>query len=319
MSPRERIGLVLAVVGVLLVIATVIVSVLRIRKPEKDWRELSLRVKSWWFMVVIFFGALLADHRVAILLIGFMSYMALKEYLSLIPFKRQVRRLMFWCYLAIPIQLIWVWNVWYMMFIIFIPVYLFLWLPSRAVITGHTEGFIRSVATLHWGVMLLVYSLSHAAYLLVLPPHVNPQGGGAGLLCFLVLLTQANDILQYLWGKSLGKRKVVPKVSPGKTWAGLIGGVATTTLAGWLLAPWLTPFTGWERWAVGAIIGLAGFAGDVNLSALKRDMGVKDSGSLLPGHGGLLDRVDSLTFAAPLFFHFTIYLHKMWPGIGGGG
>lgn len=124
-----------------------------------------------------------------------------------------------------------------------------------------------------------------------------------------MLLTQLNDVAQYLWGKSLGRHKIVPKVSPNKTWAGFLGGVATTTLLAWLIAPWLTPLTEMESVLAGLLIGVCGFVGDVVISALKRDIGVKDSGSLLPGHGGILDRLDSLTYTAPLFFHFIRYLH----------
>ena len=317
MSPRERLLIVFAAVGAVLLGATVLVAVMKGRQPDRDLRELELRVRTWWLMIGVFFGALLWDDRAALGLWALICFLALKEFLSLVPFRHQARRLMFWCYLAIPLQFVWVSMAWYLLFIIFIPVYLFLALPVRAVMLGHTEDYVRTVATLQWGVMLLVFCLSHAAFLLVLPEHVNPVGGGAGLLVFLVVLTQLNDVLQYVWGKSIGNRKVAPSVSPGKTWGGLIGGVLSTTVVAGLLAPFLTSFSGWEGWGAGFVIGVAGFAGDVNLSALKRDIGVKDSGSLLPGHGGLLDRVDSLTFTAPLFFHYTVYLHKMFPELGG--
>jgi phosphatidate cytidylyltransferase len=98
-------------------------------------------------------------------------------------------------------------------------------------------------------------------------------------------------------------------VSPGKTTEGLVGGVATTLALALALAPWLTPFTRPQAVAAGLIIGVGGFVGDVVVSALKRDLGIKDSGTLLPGHGGILDRIDSLTYTAPLFFHLVWYLH----------
>jgi phosphatidate cytidylyltransferase len=128
--------------------------------------------------------------------------------------------------------------------------------------------------------------------------------GGTGLVLYLLVLTEFNDIAQYVWGKLLGRRKVVPTVSPGKSWAGLLGGVASTFVVAVLLAPWLTPLAVNHACVVGILIGLGGFFGDVTISALKRDLGIKDSGSVLPGHGGILDRVDSLTFTAPLFLHF---------------
>ncbi len=157
--------------------------------------------------------------------------------------------------------------------------------------------------------MTTVFSISHVAFLLVLPAENNPAAGGAGLVLFLVFLTQFNDVGQYIWGKVLGQHRVIPKVSPNKTWEGLIGGVATTTALAALLASWLTPLDLKEAILAGLLIGLGGFVGDVTISALKRDVGAKDSGSLLPGHGGILDRIDSLTYTAPLFFHFVYYLH----------
>lgn len=289
--------------------ASLIVAFLKARRPDGDYGELVARVRSWWVMAGVFSAAILVSPTVSLFFLGFISFLALKEYLSLIPTRREDRRVLIWAYLAIPVQFYWAGVAWYGMFIIFIPVYLFLLLPLRMVTIGETAGFLRAAGTLHWGLMLTVFNLSHMAYLLVLPESNNPAGGVAGLVLFLMFLTQFNDVMQYVWGKTLGRHKIIPKVSPKKTWEGFLGGVASTTLLAWLLGPLLTPLSGWEAPAAGLLIGLAGFVGDVNLSALKRDLGVKDSGSLIPGHGGILDRVDSLTFTAPLFFHFLYYLH----------
>jgi phosphatidate cytidylyltransferase len=299
----------LAGIFVILVVASSVVFLLRRAHPDKDYTELAARVNSWWIMAGVFAAAMALDRTLSIVFLGFVSFLALKEYFSLIPTRRADRRVLFWAYLAIPAQFWWVYTGWYGLFIIFIPVYLFLLLPMRMVLIGETSGFLRAAGSLHWGLMLTVFNLSHMAFLLALPETVNPAGGGAGLVLFLMFLTQFNDVAQYVWGKTLGKHKIIPKVSPKKTWEGFIGGVATTTAAAWLLAPHLTPLTGWEGPVAGLLIGLAGFVGDVNISALKRDLGIKDSGSLIPGHGGVLDRVDSLTFTAPLFFHYLYYLH----------
>jgi phosphatidate cytidylyltransferase len=160
---------------------------------------------------------------------------------------------------------------------------------------------------MHWGMMTTVFALSHIAYLLTLPG--SETKAGALLVVFLVALTELNDIAQYLWGKSLGKIKVTPKVSPNKTLAGLLGGVFTTKLLAVILGPVLTPMNRYYSFAAGLVIGLSGFCGDVVMSAIKRDFGVKDSGKLLPGHGGILDRLDSLIYTAPLFFHFYYYFY----------
>ncbi|MCG8427955.1 MAG: phosphatidate cytidylyltransferase, partial [Chromatiales bacterium] len=277
-------------------------------RPERDCRELEQRIRSWWNICVLMLGAILLGGATALLLFAFISYMALKEYLSLIPTRRSDRRVLFWAYLTIPLQYYWASIGWYGMFIIFVPVYAFLLIPVRKVLIGETEDFLRSMGTIHWGLMTTVFSLSHAAFLLALPEHISPAGG-AGLLIYLVVLTEFNDVAQYIWGKRFGISKVVPGISPGKTWAGLIGGAATTLTLAIACASFFTPFTLLEAVGAGLIIGVTGFFGDVVISAVKRDIGIKDSGNLIPGHGGILDRVDSLTFTAPLFFHYIYYLH----------
>jgi phosphatidate cytidylyltransferase len=296
-------------IGGLLAIASLITLLLIRRRPERDYTELWLRIKTWWLIVAVFAVAVLFNRTVSVIVLGFVSFLAFKEYLSLVPTRRADHRVLFWAYLAIPIQFYWVWIAWYGLFIIFIPVFMFLILPMRMILIGETSGFLRAIGTLQWGLMITVFGLSHAAYMLVLPTEINPAGGAMGLLIYLVFLTEFNDVAQYLWGKSFGKRKVVPKVSPNKTVAGFLGGVLTTTALAVTLAPFLTPLSRDEALGAGLLIGLAGFVGDVTISALKRDIGVKDSGSLLPGHGGILDRLDSLTYTAPLFFHYVYFLH----------
>lgn len=293
----------------LLSVATAIIYTLPLTQPEKDNTELKQRINTWWIMVSLFAIAILLHRTVALVFFAFVSFLALKEYLSLIPTRQSDRRVLFWAYLAILIQYFWIYINWYGMFLIFVPVYMFLFLPMRMVMLGETQGFLKAVGTLHWGLMLTVFSLGHVAYLLMLPPQGNPIAGSAGLLFYLVFLTEINDISQYVWGKSLGKHKVLPTVSPNKTWEGLLGGISTTVTLAVAIAPWLTPFTILHSLAIGLLIGLTGFIGDVTISALKRDLNIKDSGNILPGHGGILDRIDSLTYTAPLFFHFTVYFY----------
>jgi phosphatidate cytidylyltransferase len=297
----------LAAIFAVLALASVIVWLLQRSAPEKDYRELRQRVRSWWIMASVFAGALSVSRSLSLVFFGLTSFLALKEYFSLIPTRRADRRVLFWAYLAIPAQYYWVAQAWYGMFIIFIPVYAFLFLPMRMVMIGETQNFARAAASIHWGLMTTVFSISHVAFLLVLPEAQGAVAGGAGLVLFLVLLTESNDVAQFVWGKRFGRHKIVPKVSPNKTWEGFIGGVLTTAGLSVLLAPGLTPLQPADALVSGVLIGLAGFVGDVVVSALKRDIGVKDSGSLIPGHGGILDRIDSLTYTAPLFFHFVRY------------
>ena len=292
-----------------LALATIVTAALGWLRPGLDLSELKARIRTWWGMAALFSVAMVLSRTVSLVFLGFVSFLALKEYFSLIPTRRADRAVLAFAYLAIPIQFYWVGIAWYGMFVIFIPIYMFLLLPVPMLVIGETQGFLRAVGTLHWGLMANVYSISHAAFLLALPPAGNPAAGGAGLLLYLVLLTEGNDVAQFLWGKALGRRKVIPRVSPNKTWEGLIGGIATTVVLGLALAPFLTPLDRPHALAAGLLIGLAGFAGDLTVSALKRDLGIKDSGTMLPGHGGVLDRLDSLTYTAPLFFHFVRYFY----------
>ena len=292
-----------------LVIASVLVRLLRRARPDGDFKELGQRVRSWWIMVGVFSLALLFDRTVSLAFFCLVSILAFREYMSLVPTREADRRVLPWAYLAIPLQYLWIWDNWFGMFIIWIPVYVFLFLPARMVLIGETKGFLRAAGTIHWGLMTTVFSVSHVAFLLVLTTPGSPARDGPGLVLYLVLLTQCNDVAQFIWGKSFGRHKIVPRVSPNKTVEGFVGGLVTTTALAWALAPWLTPLTTVQSIASGVLIGLSGFIGDVVISSLKRDIGTKDSGTLLPGHGGLLDRLDSLTYTAPLFFHFIRYLH----------
>jgi phosphatidate cytidylyltransferase len=294
---------------VLLVIASLAVRVMQARKPAADYSELAARIRTWWVIILLLGTALLLPPLAGIVLFAFISYLAFKEYITLIPTRRADHRVLFLAYLAIPLQYYWVAIGWYGVFIVFIPVYVFLLLPLRMVLIGEMEGFIRAAGTLHWGLMVTVFSLSHAAYLLALPASGNPVAGGQGLLLYLLVLTELNDVAQYIWGKTFGRHKVLPKVSPKKTVEGLLGGILTTIIAAVILAPFLTPLRPWEAACMGLILGLGGFFGDVTISAVKRDLRIKDSGTILPGHGGILDRVDSLTFTAPLFFHLLYFMH----------
>jgi len=299
----------LAGIWIILFIASAIVFALTKTKPDKNYRELALRTKSWWVMIGIFTFAMLTSRTVSLWFLGFISFLALKEFFSMIPTRRADRRVLFWAYIAIPIQYYWAAINWYGMFIIFIPVYAFLFLPMRMIITQKTEGFLKAAGTIHWGLMTCVFSISHTAYLLVLPPLPASPAGGTGLLLCLAFLTQFNDVAQYVWGKLFGRHKILPVVSPKKTWQGFIGGVLTTVIAAMVIAPYITPFDSIHAAFAGLLISVTGFIGDVTISAIKRDIGVKDTGAIIPGHGGIMDRIDSLTYTAPLFFHFTYYFY----------
>lgn len=268
--------------------------------------ELRQRLHTWWGLAVVLLSAILLQDQWIAILWGFISFVALREYISLIPLRQADRPALWACFLSIPLQYYWVAIKWYGMFIIFVPVYMLLILPILLMMGGQTKGFLHAAGRLHWGLMITVFSVSHAAFLQGLP--TDPNMGASLLLC-LLFLTSFNDIAQYIWGKSLGRHKITPSISPNKTWEGFLGGVFTTTLLMVVIAPYLTPLKPASAVAAGLIISVGGFLGDLSISAIKRDVGIKDSGNALPGHGGILDRLDSLMFTAPLFFHFVRYFH----------
>jgi phosphatidate cytidylyltransferase len=297
-------GLILA----LLVVASLVLAVIRRLRPGLELGEVAARVRSWWVMAAVFFGALAVTPLVSLAFFAFMSFWAMKEYVTLLRTRPADHRALFLAFSSIPLQYYWIARSWYGMFIIFIPVYMFLVLPFRLVLSKETAGFVASCSQIQWGLMAFVFGLSHLAFLLVLPVAAVPPVGGRTLLLFLVFVVEMSDVLQFLWGKSLGRHRIIPSVSPNKTWEGAVGGILSASALS-LLIRFLTPFSSGETFGVALLVTVAGFCGGAVMSAVKRDFGVKDFGAVIPGHGGVLDRVDSLCYAAPLFFHYVRYFH----------
>lgn len=301
----ELVFIILLIVG-LLSLASVILFIAGKMFPKANLAELKSRTKSWWIMSAIFIGAIFISYKISYFFLAFLSFVAFRELYSVLGFRDSDRRAIFWALLAIPVQYYLAYIGWYGAFITFIPVGMFLLLPLRMVLKGETKGITKSMALLQWILMLSVFGISHLAYLLSLPDLEGFGAGGRGLLMFLIFLTEINDVMQFVWGKMLGKHKIVPKVSPNKTWEGFIGGIISTTAIGYLLG-FLTPLSTLQVLLVSFLIAIAGFAGDIVVSAVKRDRGIKDMGNTIPGHGGVFDRIDSLSYTAPVFFHFVYH------------
>jgi phosphatidate cytidylyltransferase len=305
--------LMLGGVVVLLILSSILGLVLARRVSEESSRlvvaNLNARIRSWWTMVAVFVVALATGGIGSVVLFAFLSFVALREFITLTPTRRGDHRTLFWAFfIFVPIQYLLVGFQWYGLFAIFIPVYAFLFIPMRSALAGDTEDFLARTAKIQWGLMIAVYCVSHAPALLMLEA-AGDTSNGATLLLFLIIVVQLSDVLQYAFGKTLGRHRILPSVSPNKTWEGAIGGIAGATLVGTLLW-WATPFTPWAAAGISLLVCLAGFAGGLVMSAIKRDRGVKDFGTLIEGHGGVLDRVDSLCFAAPLFFHVVRYFYS---------
>lgn len=293
----------------MLVFASLIVFSLTKIKSDHNYTELIQRTKSWWVMLSIFTIALVTNRIISFVFLGLVSFLSLKEFFSIISTRRADRRVLFWAYLSIPIQFYCAAINYYGLFITFIPVFMFLFIPFRLLLNQQTDGFLKSVGTIQWGMMITVFALSHMAYLLALPTTSAMPMTGTGLLLYLVFLTQFNDVAQFTCGKMFGKHKIIPAISPKKTWEGFLGGVLITILLASIIYPLLTPLSLVTAVISGLIISAAGFVGDITISAIKRDLEIKDTSALIPGHGGILDRVDSLTYTAPLFFHFIHYAY----------
>ena len=178
-------------------------------------------------------------------------------------------------------------------------------MPCIAVLAQDTEHFLERAAKIQWGVMICIYCVSHAPALLLLPI-TNFAGQNALLLFYFMLIVQLSDVLQYVFGNLFGKTKIAPLVSPNKTLEGLVGGGVSTILIGAAMW-WITPFTPIQSAGMASIIVVMGFLGGLVMSAIKRSLGAKDWGNMIQGHGGMMDRMDSVSFAAPIFFHLTRY------------
>ena len=270
--------------------------------------NLNARIRSWWVMTAVFIAALATGELGSVFLFALISFFALREFITLTPTHRGDHRTLFWAFFVFaPVQYLLVAIQWYGLFVIFLPVYAFLFIPVRSALAGDTEDFLARTAEIQWGLMIAVYCVSHAPALLMLQIS-GYQDQGAKLLLYLIVVVQLSDVLQYVFGKTLGKHRIVPKLSPNKTWEGTIGGIATASLIGAALW-WVTPFTPAAAGGIASVVCLVGFAGGLVMSAIKRDRGVKDFGTLIEGHGGMLDRIDSLCFAAPVFFHLVRFFY----------
>lgn len=277
------------------------------RKGDTDVvRNLNARVRAWWAMVAVLAACFWLGPVANLVVFAFISFFALREFITLTPTRAGDHLpLVAAFYLLIPIQYWLLYDQWYGLFAIFIPVYAFLALPTLAVLAGDTTDFLERTTKIQWGVMIAIYCISHAPALLILDLR-GFEGQNPLLLLYLILVVQISDVMQYVFGKLFGKRKLAPTVSPSKTVEGLVGGGLAAVAIGASLW-WITPFSPWQSAAMSAVIVACGVLGGLALSAVKRSLGAKDWGSMIEGHGGMMDRMDSVSFAAPIFFHLTRY------------
>lgn len=294
-------------IGGILVFASLVGFILKLVKGNNPVIEnLNARINAWWVMVLVIGCTFWLGNIAVIILFFLISGFALREFITITPTTSDdYYALLFAFYIALPVQYIFVAMNWYGMFSIFIPVYVFLLLPILASIKGSTKNFLERTAKVQWGLMITVYCISCVPALLTLDIQ-GYENRNLLLIAFLVIVVQISDVLQYVFGKLFGKRKIAPTLSPSKTVEGFIGGIISASLIGACLW-WITPFSFLQAGMISLMITLLGFMGGLVMSSIKRDQGIKDWGHMIEGHGGMLDRLDSVCFAAPIFFHVVRY------------
>ncbi len=268
--------------------------------------NLNARIRAWWVMAILIGLALLCGETGVVLLFAICSFAALREFLTLLDTRRGDHwALAAGFFVVLPVQYWLVWTGWYGMYAIFVPVYAFLLLPIAAALSGDSRRFLARTAEVQWALMVCVFCISHVPALLglTIPGY---EGRNVLLIAFLVIVVQGSDVMQYVWGKLIGRTRIAPRLSPSKTVEGLVGGALSAMALGAGLY-WITPFSPGQAAALSLVIVLMGFFGGIVMSAIKRDRQIKDWGHLIPGHGGFLDRLDSVIFSAPIFYHLTRY------------
>ena len=297
-------------IGSVLVLASLAGYILKMRVRQAAGvvtvENLNARIRGWWWITAILGGALLAGRAAVVVLFAVISFVALREFLTQTAVRSADHPALLASFLIfLPAQYILVGLGRDDLFVITVPLFCFLALPILIALSGETKDFLPRTAELLWGLSVCVYFISYVPAVLTLriPGY---EGREVLLIMFLILVVQAGDVLQYVWGKLLGRRKVAPELSPSKTVEGLLGGVASATALGTGLW-WMTPFSILQTAGMAFVILLAGFLGGLVMSAIKRDRGIKDWSQFISGHGGMLDRLDSVCFAAPVFFHMVRY------------
>ena len=314
---RPTVILIAIVLGLLTV--AYIIGVLIRRQPDSSINPaavdaFNVRVRAWWLMFLILTAAFLLGETVTVVLFFLVSFWALREFITLTPTRMGDHRTLFWIFfLFAPLQYFLIAKGgYYELYSIVIPVYVYLFIPARIALAGDYKRFLERAAKIQAAILICVYALSYAPALLYLEfktvGNKTWNGSAAGVLFYLVLIVQVGDISQYLFSKLMGKRVIAPEINSNRTWEGFFGGIMCTTLIGTLLY-WVTPFSPGKAAFVSLITAVMGFAGGITMSAIKRDRGVADYGTLVVGHAGILDRIDSLCFASPVFFH----LIRVWP------
>lgn len=290
-----------------LLLATFVGAQLKRRLPDnRNVDDLNRRVSAWWAIMVVLLFAFWFHVIGTTFLFFLISFAALREFMTLIYRRRSDHNAIAACfYLLLPLQYYFVLIDWYGMFAALIPVYAFLLLPVIGAFSGQTAGLFERTAKIQWGAMITVFCLSHVPAIMTLPIR-GFEERNILLLIFMIVVVQTGDVLQYALQTLFGGKKIMPALSPDATVWGTLGGIAgATALAASLYR--ITPFSPVQAAAIGLLVAVMGFFGSLVMSGIKRSHGVQNWGRSNNLRGGMLDRVDGICFAAPVFFHVVRY------------
>ena len=313
----NRTAWLIAAVMILLIIGSAVGKLLERSSEERlnsaVVRSFNQRIRSWWLMCAILIAGLVIGPTGTVVLFGMIAFWALREFITMTPTRRGDHRALFWVLVIFtPLQFVLVGlNDERQMFKVLLPLIAALFVPMRIALANDEKRYLERSAKILIGILICVYALSFAPALLYLEI-VNSSGelwsedqsANKGLLFFFVLITQLNDVMQFGWGKLIGRNVIASRINTSRTVEGVIAAAASSALLGALFS-WVTPFLFWQAAIIAVVVSLTGFAGGITMSAIKRDRGVRDFGTLLQGHAGILDRIDSLCFAAPVFYLVT--------------
>jgi phosphatidate cytidylyltransferase len=310
LSPSQQVGLLFVMVFGLLIAASIAAFVMTLRDNgedevrTQDIRELGSLLNTSWLMCSVFWIGWASGETVATVLFGLVAFFALREFITLSPTRHgDHRSLVLAFFVVLPVQFWLVITERFDLVTVFIPVYVFLAIPVVSALANDPQRFLERNAKMQWGIMVCVYGISHVPALLLDFPGYG--GKNAFLVFFLVFVVQTGMLVQHLAARRWPRAPTAPEVSRSFNWASWLTGMAAGGFVGGLMSG-LTPFMPAQAVAMALIACAAGSLGHLVMKALKRDRGITNWGSegkSVTGASGLLDRVDALCFAAPVFFH----------------
>lgn len=297
----KQLGVVAALIAIVQIIVHISLRFTKYRRIRNKLLHVLDRIDSWWVILFLLSGAFYFDKAGICLLFAFVSFFALREFVTLASMSSADHRAMFLMFFVIlPLQYLSIFKGWEHGFNYLVPFFALVFLPFRASISGDASRFLDRTSALQWGLMTSLFCVSHIpAILLIEIPNFTQN---SELLLYFILVTQISDVIQHEVGLWIGKYKIAPNISRLRTWEGWVLATLLTTILGGVLS-FMTPFSPSQAILISFVTIQLSFAGCLVMSAIKRSKGIQTFDELIPGHGGALDRIDSIIFSAPVFVH----------------